>query len=296
MSAPATPSDVDVAVAPPEQEFGGGATLTDIGEPLDPGVPFEAPIGKWLFDVIKSLDPNLLGIGQIYWLLERFVEANDMTDVSVVLNHSLLGTQIFRLGAKPIDANLATKYWNDPGIYCEPDCAPAEESAIVLQLCQFALVQHVFRFNAAHDPLTNVANRRSFDEALKTASANSARHGWAFALVLLDLNGFKSVNDTHGHDEGDRLLKQVGFALRQSVREGDVAARTGGDEFALILNNAETAEAELIVARVKSQLRALGTFIDFACGKALSPKQSTDPEELYRIADEELRRNKGGAR
>ena len=296
MSASTSTTDAAEAVAVPERTEAPGATLNDISPAHDPEAPFEGPIGKWLYEVLKSLDSSELGIAQIYWLLEKLAEANGLTDVLVVLNHGMLGTQMFRLGAAPIGVEIASKYRGDPGVYCEPDIAPAEECAIVYQLCQVSLSQHEFRFNAAHDPLTNVANRRRFDEALKTAAANSARHGWSFTLVLLDLNDFKKVNDTKGHDEGDRLLKQIGFALRQSIREGDVAARTGGDEFALILNNADTAEADVILGRVKTYLHGAGTFLDFANGKATSPKNSTDPDELYRIADEEMRRGKGDAR
>lgn len=272
------------------------ATLTDIAATNDPDGPFEGPIGKWLYDVLKELKPSELGIAQIYWLLERLADANKLTDVVAILTHPVLGPQLFRLGAAPIDTQTAAKYGGEPGVYCDPDIAPAEECAVVHQLCQIALSQHQFRFNATHDALTNVSSRWSFEEALKTAAANSARHGWAFALVLIDLNEFKRINDEHGHDEGDRVLKQVGLALRKSIREGDVAARVGGDEFVLILNNAETAEADMIIGRVRSQLQSMGTFIDFATGRALAPKQSTDPSELFRIADEELRRNKGGAR
>ncbi|HEV2360376.1 MAG TPA: GGDEF domain-containing protein [Acidimicrobiales bacterium] len=279
-----------------ERAAGSEATLTDIAPTEYTDGPYEGPIGKWLFDVLKELKPSELGIAQIYWLLERLAEANSLTDVVAILTHPVLGPQLFRLGAAAIDRDTAMKFGGEPGVYCDPDIAPPEERDVIHQLCQIALSQHQFRFNATHDALTNVSSRWSFEEALKTAAANSARHGWAFALVLLDLNQFKKVNDEHGHDEGDRVLKQVGLALRKSIREGDVAARMGGDEFVLILNNAETAEADMIVSRVRSQLQSMGTFIDFANGRALAPKQSTDPLELYRIADEELRRHKGDAR
>jgi len=69
---------------------------------------------------------------------------------------------------------------------------------------------HLARFSAAHDPLTNIANRRSFDEALEVSAARSARYGWAFTLVLVDLNNFKAVNDKSGHEFGNHLLRQFG--------------------------------------------------------------------------------------
>jgi len=143
---------------------------------------------------------------------------------------------------------------------------------------------HLARFSAAHDPLTNIANRRSFDEALEVSAARSARYGWAFTLVLVDLNNFKAVNDKSGHEFGNHLLRQFGFALRQAVRQGDTAARIGGDEFAVILSNAEGHESSGFTERLKGHLVALGNPVEFTIGTATSPRDSTDPGELLRMA------------
>jgi len=153
-------------------------------------------------------------------------------------------------------------------------------------------VLHLARFSAAHDPLTNIANRRSFDEALEVSAARSARYGWAFTLVLVDLNNFKAVNDKSGHEFGNHLLRQFGFALRQAVRQGDTAARIGGDEFAVILSNAEdtsprasrTAEGSPRGARQSRRVHNR---------TATSPRDSTDPGELLRMADGRLYEKKG---
>jgi diguanylate cyclase (GGDEF)-like protein len=110
---------------------------------------------------------------------------------------------------------------------------------------------------------------------------------------VIDLNGFKSINDTLGHAIGDDLLRQFGVAMRRSVRSGDVAARIGGDEFAVILSNADGFEATGFVDRLRCNLKAASELLEFSVGTATSPRDSTDPTELFRVADARLYEKKG---
>src|SRR3982075_1018676 len=96
---------------------------------------------------------------------------------------------------------------------------------------------------AESDPLTGVMNRRGFERELKRAGAYVRRYGGNAALVYLDLDGFKPVNDRHGHAAGDAILKAVAATLVRSVRASDIVARLGGDEFAVILWNLSEADA-----------------------------------------------------
>src|SRR5712691_239320 len=89
--------------------------------------------------------------------------------------------------------------------------------------------------SAEIDPLTDVLNRRGFERELKRSLAHAKRHGTSAALLYLDLDGFKSVNDRHGHAAGDALLKAVAAVLLRHVRASDVVARLGGDEFVALL-------------------------------------------------------------
>jgi diguanylate cyclase (GGDEF)-like protein len=98
--------------------------------------------------------------------------------------------------------------------------------------------------HAASDPLTAVMNRRGFERELKRASAYVQRYGGNAALVYLDLDEFKPVNDRHGHAAGDAVLKAVAAALVAAVRASDVVARIGGDEFAALLWNLSAAAAQ----------------------------------------------------
>lgn len=152
---------------------------------------------------------------------------------------------------------------------------------------------------ALHDPLTGLPNRRQFDTALRTALNALPAAPEAHAVFLLDLNGFKKINDVHGHPVGDQALIHVGARLLRSVRDGDLVARLGGDEFAILARNVAGAEAATTIAlRIIDSLQtpvsaggvnhAVGT----AIGVALSPSDGVDAQELLRKADVALYRAK----
>jgi diguanylate cyclase (GGDEF)-like protein len=109
---------------------------------------------------------------------------------------------------------------------------------------------------ARSDPLTGLPNRRAFDERLVLERDRSRRFGRPFALALIDLDGFKAVNDDAGHEAGDRLLREVATALSSCLRDVDVVARVGGDEFAVLLPETNEAETSLILERVRIAVEA----------------------------------------
>ena len=145
---------------------------------------------------------------------------------------------------------------------------------------------------ALHDPLTDLPNRTLFQERTRQAVLNAHRAGGGLAVILLDLDQFKEVNDTLGHDTGDELLRQLGVRLRDVVREVDTIARLGGDEFALLLPSISTTQGAAEVAT--RTLSALGkpfvlgglTFeIDASLGVALYPEHGHDVGVLLQRAD-----------
>ncbi len=141
--------------------------------------------------------------------------------------------------------------------YVTKPFVPVELQARVRAVLRVKRANDVLREQALFDPLTNLANRRTFDEGLHASIADYARNGRAFGLMILDLDHFKAVNDTYGHGVGDEVLIQVGAAIRQMSRPYDVSARYGGEEFGLILNQTEPAEARRTGNRLLEAIRCL---------------------------------------
>ncbi len=104
------------------------------------------------------------------------------------------------------------------------------------------------------DPLTGLLNRRYFQERLEEEIARSRRHGRSLSLMMLDIDGFKTYNDTFGHPSGDRLLKLVSEAIMRTVRSMDIVARYGGDEFLVLLPETEPARAAQIAERIRGDV------------------------------------------
>jgi diguanylate cyclase (GGDEF)-like protein/PAS domain S-box-containing protein len=112
------------------------------------------------------------------------------------------------------------------------------------------------RHEADHDPLTGLANRRVLERTLESAVARAGAHARAVGVVMLDLDGFKAINDTHGHAAGDRALREVATRLRRCVRERDLVARLGGDEFVVVLTDVggRSGAAQDMVQRIRDAL------------------------------------------
>ncbi|WP_433794616.1 diguanylate cyclase [Actinoplanes sp. CA-252034] len=143
--------------------------------------------------------------------------------------------------------------------------------------------------NSRTDPLTGCLNRRGFDERVAAELADAERSGSPVTLVLLDLDRFKEVNDTHGHRAGDELLAWTGQELRADLRAHDVVGRQGGDEFALLLPGTDTADAEVVVERLRQRLRGCAPG---SLGHASFPGDATDFAGLLLVADERLYQDK----
>ncbi|MFN8162466.1 MAG: diguanylate cyclase [Solirubrobacterales bacterium] len=108
---------------------------------------------------------------------------------------------------------------------------------------------------ASQDSLTGLKNRRRFEEDLRAAMARCRREGTTGALLMLDLDNFKQVNDTHGHPAGDRLIEEIAEVLRRRTRESDVLARLGGDEFAVLLPRCSRTEARVVAEAIAEAIR-----------------------------------------
>jgi diguanylate cyclase (GGDEF)-like protein len=157
---------------------------------------------------------------------------------------------------------------------------------------ELASAKKALELKATHDPLTGLPNRLLLGEKLKSNIASARRSGLMLAVMFLDLNKFKTVNDTLGHKAGDELLKKVADRLKRSVRETDTVTRIGGDEFVIILSdiqsrNAAETVAKKILAEISKpfNLNRKNYFISASIGISLYPWDGTDGETLIRTAD-----------
>jgi diguanylate cyclase (GGDEF)-like protein len=155
---------------------------------------------------------------------------------------------------------------------------------------------------AHHDPLTGMPNRTLFFDRFDHALANARRYETGLALLFIDLDRFKSINDTYGHEAGDALLKAAAAILLDNIRESDTAARSAGDEFAVLIEHAETVTVDNLVARLAREFASdldLGgakVAISASIGISLYPQDGDDIETLLHRADIAMYRAKGEMR
>ncbi|HEV3365121.1 MAG TPA: sensor domain-containing diguanylate cyclase, partial [Acidimicrobiia bacterium] len=152
------------------------------------------------------------------------------------------------------------------------------------------------RAMAATDGLTRVANRRTFEDALRRELARFERTGEPISLVMVDIDHFKALNDRFGHQTGDEALRAVAAALAGTCRAADLVARYGGEEFAVLLHSASTSSAletaERLRQAVASVVIGVDTLVTASLGVATVPHDARDAEELVRRADGALYRAK----
>lgn len=156
---------------------------------------------------------------------------------------------------------------------------------------------------ARHDVLTGLQNRRAFVDDLERTAAVESRRGGRFALLALDIDHFKRLNDTFGHPAGDAALQNTARLLKGQLRRGDLAARIGGEEFAVLLAGADEPAAGQIAERIRADVEGghlvfggARLSVTVSLGLAVWPDQTPDPAELMALADRALYAAKQGGR
>ncbi len=150
------------------------------------------------------------------------------------------------------------------------------------------------QINAATDPLTGLYNRRFFDETCEKELNRAKRYGQPLAIVILDLNKLKDVNDRHGHLVGDQVLQLAATTLSKTLRASDFASRIGGDEFALLLPQTDPEQAITLCRRIRTQYEnevrvlQLNIPVTLDFGVAVHPQDGDQKSGLLRLADERL--------
>lgn len=183
-----------------------------------------------------------------------------------------------------------------------------ERQALELELIDMKEREETARHDALHDALTSLPNRLLFNDRLKHGLAQATRHGWTLAVMFIDLDNFKSINDIYGHAAGDQVLQITASRLRNMTRADDTLSRHGGDEFLHLLLELDNAEAAAIVA--EKIIRTVGETcavrvnnddisynIKLSIGIAIFPKNGKTPDALVACADKAMylaKKNKTG--
>jgi len=247
--------------------------------------------------LIRRLSLGMNGLDYIYWCLEHLAVQFQLEDAVLVLDQSELGHQIFRVRHRSLVDSIASPQLRESGLHLRPSVLGEEDRSTIVALCQSALTLALAKHDAAHDPLTGLLNRRSFEEAVGQFVANGLRHGAEFSLAVLDVDGLKKINDLTGHWGGDRLLQATGRELSHLMRAGEVAARLGGDEFGLLLVGADPSGSARIRDRLEVAVsNVLGMPTRYSIGVARSGETGVDPVALYRLADSRLYEDKRSGR
>jgi diguanylate cyclase (GGDEF)-like protein/PAS domain S-box-containing protein len=172
-------------------------------------------------------------------------------------------------------------------------------SLIIRDITDRMRAEEHIEYLAYHDELTGIPNRAHFQRAFEHAIATSQRQGLNSALMVVDLDRFKNINDIIGHEAGDQLLKQVAARLRTCLRDGDVLARLGGDEFVILMQDASSIDAVSAVANKILEATSRPLFINeqeflitASIGISTSPHDGTDLQTLLRNSDVAMYRAK----
>jgi diguanylate cyclase (GGDEF)-like protein len=257
-------------------------------KPPATGLPLqrEGTLAGWVVEHHRSLlqhelgkrasPPPLFGHGDLDRPVQSFL------GIPLVLGESVMGAVYF-LGKQP--GLFADHHQHLLGIFCNQAAAALSNALLHQEMANMA----------TQDGLTGLHNHRSFHERLAAECERVHRHPAPLSLLLLDLDHFKQINDTHGHPVGDAVLRRIAVTLRETIRAIDVAARYGGEEFALILPETDETGAEQIGERIRKEIAhsqfLLGEtviLVTVSIGIATFPRHGRTKEELLAHADQAL--------
>jgi diguanylate cyclase (GGDEF)-like protein len=165
-------------------------------------------------------------------------------------------------------------------------------------------LREALRTQSVRDALTGLYNRRYLEEILDREVRRASRATQALGILMIDLDHFKSFNDTYGHDAGDAVLREIGMSLTKGIRAEDFVCRFGGEEFVVILPTADLAASRMRAERLRSKVKELTILyqgksmgmITISVGVAVLPDHGRSPKELMAAADAALYEAKRGGR
>ena len=199
-----------------------------------------------------------------------------------------LATALLRFGVgidqMPLDTSLQVRILNEVAYL-------TVVGVTIAGLSQLRRTQSQLRLLATHDPLTTVLNARAFASQLAQELGRNRRYGRPLALIYLDLDDFKKVNDAHGHATGDAVLRLVADAMRSAVRQADVVGRLGGDEFGVLMPETDGTLAHAVATRLAGGIRTVfrGTpSVTASIGVVAVSGTEAGSDELLRKADQAM--------
>jgi diguanylate cyclase (GGDEF)-like protein len=258
---------------------------------------------------IKSLTKVLDRSEHIKDMVEEC--ADDLSSVNTVLKQELAGVDalpdveqaLVKSGTVEAKVHEAAEELSVVNQALEAELR--EREMLENQLVAVREQEEAARHAAFHDPLTGLPNRVLFNDRLEHGIAQARRHGWTMAVMFVDLNDFKSINESYGHDVGDKVLEIISQRLRESTRADDTVSRHGGDEFLYLLM--EIRDESDITMIVKKLIRTIeqpcdvnirdliiSPIVTASVGISIFPKNAETADELIKSADKAMFRAKRG--
>jgi len=253
------------------------------GAPVPPRLPIEDSYFELLADTLESLDLSARGqFLQRYFRVIAHLDLRESQSVQIWDEMLARRRELTQLAGRQISLKTAlTDVLSSSGLLRVP---------ILIEYDELKRLE----LDAVTDPLTGLHNRRLFAETFDKELNRARRYTQPLALVTVDLHRFKEVNDQHGHPRGDDVLRAAAATLKKALRTSDSAFRIGGDEFALLLPQTDSAQALALSRRVQTvfaemlQPLQLSVTVGMDQGIAIFPQDAEQAEQLIRIADERL--------
>lgn len=245
------------------------------------------------------------GVDAAHQLVSIDEDKLEMDRIRAVLNQ-MEEEENSQLNVRIRDRDLAYQqfWWNFGALILTMGASAAWQYLQVRRVMQLETrAKQQIRHLAEHDPLTDLPNRRQLQSKLEMSIAFAKRSGKMVAVMFIDLDGFKAVNDSMGHQTGDDLLKEVAQRLRQGTRSSDLVARLGGDEFVVVLSELDSPEDATLLASKLNELIARpisiggkNVRISTSIGISIYPTNGRSGEELLGKADDAVYQAKAGGK
>ncbi|HLA28251.1 MAG TPA: EAL domain-containing protein [Syntrophales bacterium] len=247
----------------------------------------------WSYELYRLLDIDPATTEVNYEMFVNFIHPQDKERVTQTIEAAVAAMQPFSIDHKILLANGRERFANtEAEMVLDGEGGLVRITGTVQDITVRKEDEEKINFLALYDSLTSLPNRMLFRDRLEQALVLSARHNKQLAVMFLDLDHFKNVNDSLGHNVGDELLQQVAQRLQSQIRKSDTIARLGGDEFTLILQDMKTPEIlENMAQRIVDSfaepflLQGIKTFVSASVGIAIYPSDSETPDDLLRQAD-----------